>query len=175
MAERPDYEKGIALLSAPAEGIQALSVMSNTQLGYGGVPGTDQSETITLYAPAGTVGETLSLGVTIPAPNVFDPAGEVRYIVKTAGGAALIEDKHAQTGVPQTMGFSMLSGHGSHASGSMAGWPLPAAFAEQLANARGLFCTESSGIQLFFSITGATSDHHNYRVLSVLLKVKAVS
>jgi len=75
MAERPDYEKGIALLSNPARSIVTASKIWGANAIANGT-----TEVYTFFAPAGTVARVVALDGNIVVRAGTD-GGDMRYII----------------------------------------------------------------------------------------------
>jgi len=175
MAERPDYEKGIALLSAPAEDLLWVDGDSFAPLGNG-VPGPT-SEAVTIYAPAGYIAEAVAFEFYVGEPNVWAAGDYHRWRLSVNSGTFYVcEDRHVQGSTPPEMGWDFSTAMQNYLAGSSVGYPFPDTADRQWARLPLLVCTPTDGLQLFYWVSlGATLEQYAARYWDVLLRVKAVS
>lgn len=175
MAERPDYEKGIALLSAPAEGVLWVNADSTDAMGVGaGGPG---SETVAVFAPAGYVAEVLAFEYWVDEPDTW-VALDVHYFrLRTNNGVfTVFEDRHAFGSTPAALGWDFSTAMQAYLAGSSAGYPIPDTQDRQWARLPVLFITETEGLSMQY-VVPATAGTEQYcpRYWDLLLRIKAVS
>jgi len=173
MAERPDYEKGIALLSAPAEIIAAFDVSTNDGMGAG-APGP-LTETVNLYAPTGYSARIITLEMEYPAPTTF-PAGATHFYSLSVSGHTLFYDHHAQGAAVEDMGWLMGNGMEDFDTGSSAGYPIPTTYERQMPMLDRMIFDDTIPLRFYYAVSNtALLEQWQWRVREGVYQAKAVS
>lgn len=175
MAERPDYEKGIALLSAPAEGLLWIDLDSFGPMGLGA--GGPTSETVHCYAPAGQIAEVVGFEFYVDEPDTWLAGDAHSWELAVASGTfTVFADEHAHGSVPADMGWAMSMAMADYLAGSSVGFPIPDTHDRQWARLHLLTCTATESLRFRYVVPGgATVEQYCPRYYDLLLRVKAVS
>jgi len=176
MAERPDYEKGIALLSAPAEGLLWVDADTTDAMGVGA--GGPATELVHVYAPAGTVAEVVGMEFWVDEPDTWVALDQHMWRVYLGSGLFLVfEDRHAFGSTPPDIGWDFATAALEYLAGSVAGYPIPSTAERQFAwTLPMLVCTPTESIAFRYIVPStAGTEQYSPRYRDLLLRIKAVS
>ncbi len=175
MAERPDYEKGIALLSAPAESLEWMYDYSDMPLGQG--VGGPLLENVDIVPPANTVAEIIVFSFYVDEPLTWAAgANHGWWLGLDAGGYIMVHDRHSHGAAITDLGWEPNRGMSEYMVGSDVGYPIPDTVPAQMLMYPLLHFTADAPLRFRYYVSNqAGLEQYATRYLDLLVRLRVVS